>query len=226
MQSPRKSSTRGVLSGPRHAAKSQRGVVLFVALIVMVALSLAGIALVRSIETTTSITGNIAFRQSALMQANWAIENAIGDIYADDSKKPANVLTKDEKKIDQSAKCYLATFDVTTDSSKSAQPALPAGIPQTLWKSSTAKGLPPYCRPQDSLTGNTVSYVIQRMCLPAAAGAEANQAQCDLMQPKQALGTTVGDEAINMGKYPLYRVTVRVDGPNNALSFVQAMIRG
>ena len=46
------------------------------------------------------------------------------------------------------------------------------------------------------------------------------------MQPKQALGTTVGDEAINTGKYPLYRVTVRVDGPNNALSFVQAMIRG
>ena len=50
--------------------------------------------------------------------------------------------------------------------------------------------------------------------------------KCELMQPKQALGTTVGDEAMSTGKYPLYRVTVRVDGPNNALSFVQAMIRG
>ena len=64
------------------------------------------------------------------------------------------------------------------------------------------------------------------MCTVDAIGFAANQAQCDLMQPKQALGTTVGDEAINTGKYPLYRVTVRVDGPNNALSFVQAMIRG
>jgi hypothetical protein len=46
------------------------------------------------------------------------------------------------------------------------------------------------------------------------------------MQPKQALGTTVGDEAISVGKFPLYRVTVRVDGPNNSLAFIQAMIRG
>ena len=40
----------------------QHGVVLFIALIVMVALSLAAIALIRSVDTTNAVVGNLAFR--------------------------------------------------------------------------------------------------------------------------------------------------------------------
>jgi type IV pilus assembly protein PilX len=213
---PTKRAISRTLSSPR----SQRGIALFVALIVMVALSLAGVALVRSIDTTTSITGNIAFRQSALLQANWAVEEAIGHIYAKDSKPSTTDMIVDPTN-DLPSQFYIASFDPANDSKKSAQPALPAGVPQQLWKKGN---LAP--AKQDANSGNDVRYVIQRMCTVDAIGFAANQAQCDLMQPKQALGTTVGDEAINTGKYPLYRVTVRVDGPNNALSFVQAMIRG
>ncbi|MEP7063816.1 MAG: hypothetical protein ABI881_15610 [Betaproteobacteria bacterium] len=208
-------------SGRPPGAKSQRGIALFVALIVMVALSLAGVALVRSINTTTSVTGNIAFRQSALLQANWAVEEAIGHIYPADSKLALGDMI--DPTADATPKFYVATFDPTKDSNKTAQPALPAGVPSVLWKK--GGGWPTAFSDSDS--GNNVKYVIQRMCsTDLALPAPANQAQCELMQPKQALGTTTGDEAINVGKYPLYRVTVRVDGPNNALSFVQAMIRG
>lgn len=204
-----------------RAAQSQRGIVLFVALIVMVALSLAGIALIRSIDTTGSVTGNIAFRQSALLQANWAVEDAISRIYASDTKLAPGLMI--DPTNDALPQYYFATFDPTQDSTKAAQPALPAGVPQVLWKKG---GAWPQAWPDDG-NGNTVKYVIQRMCtsdmaLPSAPLPE----KCELMQPKQALGTTVGDEAIKTGKFPLYRVTVRVDGPNNSLSFVQAMIRG
>jgi type IV pilus assembly protein PilX len=213
--SPRRATSRRL-----PQLNSQRGIALFVALIVMVALSLAGVALVRSIDTTTSITGNIAFRQSALLQANWAVEEAVGHIYAKDSKPSTTDMIVDPTN-DLPTQYYVAYFDPTKDSTKAAQPALPAGVPQQLWKKGN---LTP--AKQDSDTKNDVRYVIQRMCTADAVGFAANQAQCDLMQPKQGLGTTTGDEAINTGKYPLYRVTVRVDGPNNALSFVQAMIRG
>ncbi len=210
------------LSLKARGANSQRGIVLFVALIVMVALSLAGLALVRSINATTSITGNIAFRQAALLQANWAIEEAIGHIYAFDSKPSTTDMIVDPTN-DKTSQYYVASFDPTKDSTKSAQPALPAGVPDVLWKK--GGGWPVANAPDDS-AGNKVKYVIQRMCTADAVGAPPTQARCEMMQPKQSAAATTGDNTIDVKPFPLYRVTVRVDGPNNALSFVQAMIRG
>jgi len=55
----------------------QRGIVLVIALIVMVALSLAGIALMRSVETSTAVVGNLAFTQASALPANLAVEEAV-----------------------------------------------------------------------------------------------------------------------------------------------------
>jgi Tfp pilus assembly protein PilX len=49
----------------RPVPRRQRGAILFIALIVLVAMSLAGIALMRSVDTNVLIAGNLAFRQSA-----------------------------------------------------------------------------------------------------------------------------------------------------------------
>lgn len=217
-------------STSHHAmGRSQRGIVLFIALIVMVLLSLAGVALVKSIDTTTSVTGNIAFRQAALMQANQAIESAIGDLYLEDSRTPADVMTSIDRQTDQSTRCYVASFDPSNDSAKSGQPALPSGVPKVLWKNSTAKSLDPHCRLTDSLdtlsSKNTVFYVVQRMCTADAVGAGATNAYCDMMTPKNSGASTLGETNITFPPVPLYRITVRVDGPNNSLAFVQAMIR-
>ncbi len=54
---------------------------LFVALIAMVMLSLAGIALVRSIDTTNSVATNIAFRQGSIGPVNAAIEAAVDALF-------------------------------------------------------------------------------------------------------------------------------------------------
>ena len=54
---------RACARGPRRA---QEGVVLFIALIVLVAMSLAGVALMRSVDTALVVAGNFAFKKSAI----------------------------------------------------------------------------------------------------------------------------------------------------------------
>jgi len=66
----------------RHARRrlptprSQRGTMLIIALIVLVAMTLAGIATMRSVDTATVMAGNIAFRQSALNAADQGVQAA------------------------------------------------------------------------------------------------------------------------------------------------------
>src|SRR6266850_1198464 len=65
---------------------AQRGVVLFIALIVLVAMSLAGVAMVRSVDTALGIAGNLAFKAATTqgtergLQAayTWLSANAAG----------------------------------------------------------------------------------------------------------------------------------------------------
>ena len=52
------------------APRAQRGVVLFIALIAMVVMSLAGVALIRSVDTTGSVAGNLAFREASTPAVN------------------------------------------------------------------------------------------------------------------------------------------------------------
>ncbi len=58
------------------ARRPQRGVVLFVALIGMVVLSLGAVALLRSVDSGTSIAGNLAFKQASIGPVNYAVEQA------------------------------------------------------------------------------------------------------------------------------------------------------
>ena len=60
----------------RSLRKAQDGVVLFIALIVLVAMTLAGIAVMRSVDTNVLIAGNLAFRNAATSAGDAGIEAA------------------------------------------------------------------------------------------------------------------------------------------------------
>ena len=62
---------------PQTSGASQRGVVLLIALIVLVALALAGVALIRSVDTTNLIAGNMSLHQSAIHSGERSTEQAI-----------------------------------------------------------------------------------------------------------------------------------------------------
>ena len=58
---------------------AQRGVVLMVSLIILVALTLGGLALVRSVGTANFIAGNLAFQQAATHASQSGIEDGINN---------------------------------------------------------------------------------------------------------------------------------------------------
>jgi len=57
-------------------ARRERGVVLWVAIIVLVAMTLAGLAMMRQMSAGASIAGNIAFKESATAVADRGAEKA------------------------------------------------------------------------------------------------------------------------------------------------------
>lgn len=56
--------------------RQQRGVSLVIALISLIAMTLAGLALIRSVDTTNLISGNLAFRQATLHTTDVGVETA------------------------------------------------------------------------------------------------------------------------------------------------------
>src|SRR5437879_8142407 len=56
--------------------RRQRGVTLFIALIVLVAMTMAAVAMMRPVDTATVVAGNIGFRQSAGNAADQGVQAA------------------------------------------------------------------------------------------------------------------------------------------------------
>src|SRR4029434_10585493 len=94
----------------RVAIRRQRGIVLFIALIVMVAMTLAAIALIRSVDTTNTAVGNLAFRQSSILPANYAVETAVASLFVEAYNGGPKVTdpTKDDTNVN-----YYSTFKRT-----------------------------------------------------------------------------------------------------------------
>jgi len=200
---------------PATAPKqAQRGVVLFIALIVMVALSLAAVALVRSIDTTNAVIGNLGFRMSSILPANLAVESATAALFPD--ADPGGVVHIPDPTVDVPAENYFASRQPGEDPR--------TGVPSVLKKASTAASLAKTLPPVDAGPGGqatTVRYVIERMCVNPGPVTNAN---CNRL-PQKVTGDTANDPSLIPPPAPYYRVTVRVDGPQNTASFLQAMLR-
>jgi type IV pilus assembly protein PilX len=205
---------------------NQRGVVLFIALIVMVAMSLAAIALIRSVDTTTTVIGNLAFRQASILPANFAVEDAAAGIFADAS--PSGAARIPDLRVDNSGQNYCATHPCAGDGADDKY-----GVPPRLQTSTAAGAL---TRKQQDGATNTITYVIERMCNVAlqppapdpGSDGSPSRAWCEMAPPKQPPGTTINDPSAGLDlSQVFYRVTVRVDGPpgTNTVSFAQAMLR-
>ena len=192
--------------------RRQHGVVLFIALIVMVALSLAAIALVRSVDTTNAVIGNLSFRMASILPGNLAVEQAAAALFPDAYIGVGGQIS--DPKVDLPSENYFAKWQNSDDA---------RGVPLVLQKKSTAYALARTV--SDPTTKTDMTYVIERMCLGPGAPISGPPASCDLLLPKLPLGTTVGDTQLKLPSDPYYRVTIRVDGPQNTASFLQAMLK-
>ena len=192
----------------RAGAARQRGVVLFISLIVLVAMTLAGLATVRSVDTGVMIAGNLAFKQAATASADNTIEATIDWVSLPGVKGTLN--------SDNPAAGYFANWGSADGSFDAAGVSV---APFDWANNSVSMGT--------DAAGNTVRYVIHRMCI--LSGITPNGSQCVMTGQGTLARSSFG--AIDYSRQPLmsqpfvyYRVTARVQGPRNTLSYVQTFV--
>lgn len=196
---------------PREIAapRGERGLVLFIALIVLVAMSLAGVALMRSVDTGTVVAGNMAFKQAAIMVADRGTQEATK--WLQDNSAGATLQTTND------AQGYFSSRPVVE----------PDWFDAASWGQSVALngGAP-------DASGNVVRYVIHRMCtLPdtpynGAIGTTANECALYFATSAAASGGSMSVGAPQFIGTPqlYYRVTTRVEGPRNTISVIQSSV--
>lgn len=201
-----------------HMVK-QRGVVLFFALIALVVISLAAVALIRSVDTNTMIAGNLAFKQAATSSSDAGAEAAINWMATVQAANNAvNVLSNPAHpfNVDNPAAGYYSGVNPAislTDGS---------GIQ---WSNADSVLV------GTDTSGNTIRYVIQRMCRNANqpvqtadclfSGAAVDKNGKNIPLP-QDICTGAGCPVA--GQTPLTRITVRTTGPRNTVSYIQAFV--
>tara|TARA_R110001599_G_scaffold64023_4_gene179454 strand:- start:134437 stop:135051 length:615 start_codon:yes stop_codon:yes gene_type:complete len=186
----------------------QKGVVLIIALIVLVAMTLAGIAMMRSVDTSNLIAGNLAFQQAATHSADAGIETAVAWL---ETNAAGSVLDNDDATNGYAANGSDATNNPSANQSWDAY-----------WVA-TLDGRKVDLNADQA--GNQVSYVIDRMC--NFTGAKTAGASC-VASPAVTAATGNAEEAgeiqLKAPSVVYYRITVRVAGPKNTVSYVQATV--
>jgi len=204
---------RGRLPAPR----SQRGTMLIIALIVLVAMTLAGIATMRSVDTATVMAGNIAFRQSALNAADQGLQAGYALLR---TPSPASDLTKDGSGWPVPAAGYFSSAPMTE----------PDWTDDAAWASAvTLNGGAP------DAAGNVVSFIVHRLCPVANCALNATCAGVANIcgsTPNTATLSKEGEDNFRAQDAAFvslpqvhYRITARAVGPRRSVAIVQTLAR-
>ncbi len=185
-----------------HAPSRERGVVLVISLIILVALSLAGLALVRSTDTGNVISGNMAFRAAAVQAVDVGVEDAFQAVTG-----ATGYAVNPETAV---ANKYFPQIQDTT-----GPDGVPDGLPDVTWSSVT--GATP-------TEGNTVRWVAERMCNGLTTTRDLILANCSTAPGRPNSSQKPGLQPTNTNFAVAYRVTVRVEGPRNTVAMAQAIV--
>ena len=182
----------------RGRPRRERGVVLYVASIVLVAKTLAGLAMRRQMGTGASIAGNLAFKESATSAGDRGIEAGRRWIL---DHVPS--LSDDDR-----SSGYYSSWAPTVDPT------------QFDWDNeSMILGLD---------AGNTVRVVMERLCATPNMSANAPTQVCSdkaVAGGGNRGGGSYPSVLPPTPPQPYFRITTRVDGPRNTRSYVQMLMQ-
>jgi type IV pilus assembly protein PilX len=195
----------------------QRGISLLIALIVLVIMTLAGIELMRSVDTTNIIAGNLGFQQAATHSGDSAIESAIAWLQGQSSTALQN---------DVCASGYHASYTPSNEPPVSTNPNTQSWV--QWWNTVAGQGCITAFTATDQ-AGNQWSYTINRMC--SAAGAPINSVNQYCSSPPIAVASNAavndqvsGNLSLNASPQVYYRITANIAGPRGTRSYVQAIV--
>jgi len=214
MKGPRSFSRRARVSASPRAR--QRGTILIIALIVLVAMTLAGIATMRSVDTATLTAGNIALRQASVNAADQGIQAGVNWLVAN----LGPTLVNDNHQSGTASKGYFSS--------------VPANDPDWYeplnWSEAGQlnNGNP-------DAGGNVVFFLIHRLCPVANCDTSAT---CGSNPPNICASTLSTAALTGQGsdqtrptdshtQVPAthYRVTAKAVGPRNSISIVQSLVK-
>lgn len=179
----------------------ERGMSLVVALIGLAAMTIVGLALMRSVQTASQIAGNYAFHTASMHAADSGLESAQAalDLIAASSVEipyPASCTTN----------CYYFPVLQTLDAN-----GVPSGVN---WSALTA------------VTINTdfkARYVIERMCSGSLPISNV-PSNCFIESVGGGGTQKAGGTSFSTAGKVYFRTTVRIDGPRNTVAYVQTVV--
>ena len=211
----------------------QNGVVLLISLIILVALTIGGIALVRSVDTTNIISGNLAFQQAATHEGEAGTAQAV--LFLESIAYPYTELHTDDASNGYTASTPSGVWAAAGDAA--GNPAdwdaywstvidpVPRSLPVTA--ASCGLGGGRACTlATNPFSGNTVSYTIQRLCAASGDPLLLPTGCARGSQSSSQIGTCLGSGCIPLPKISqyYYRITTRVVGPRNTTSYIQTIV--
>ena len=218
---------RAVRAGCRTVAAGERGASLLFALIALVLLSLAAVALTRSVNTGSLIVGNLGFKQEAALASDRAAETAMAWIQANIA---GAALLNDLP----AAGYYATSLDALDPTGRKTDVSTRAVVDWEADSCAGVSGAYSSCitpSAETTVNGNRSRFVITRLCAaagdPDAAGNscmspliggnpdDQNRAGYDYAKP-----TSFG----NSVTAPMYRIVVRTVGARGTVSFTEAIV--
>ncbi len=180
--------------------QKQTGVVLFIALIALVVLTLAGIAMVHSTTTANLIAENRAYDLATVQVSDTGVESAIVLL-------TSTILAHPDTAI---ANTYFPL----------SQALQPDGTPVANWSAI----------PTATIQGYGVQYVIERMCTgtPLPIPVTSLSTYCMTLNNTAASsnGSKLAGQVVltSAPTFVYYRISVRATGPKNTTSIIRAMV--
>ena len=179
---------------PIRGRNAQGGYILLLVLVALVAMMLSGIALIRSMDTSQLIAGNLAARNATLHSADQGMQSAVAALQAIGAAGNLNT--------DAAANGYFA------------EEGEPTWNATSFW---TGLGCTA-CTTGPDAAGNTVWWVIHRMCT-LAGNPNGGGNYCLTVNGGTGTGNSQAQDAATFNGTAIfyYRITVRVvDGRNNS----------
>lgn len=195
----------------------QRGASLLFAMITVVALSLAAVAMIRSVDTGTTILGNLSFKQDTLLATDEATRLAIQ--WLDEQQKT----DPDGLNVTQPDAGYWAhlvpglAIDWNNDSCSSQRPPTPARCLKA--------------RELELANQITARYLIVRLCSEEGSSTAGNN-QCprplnSTRQLTKEQGEINSQNAVRIGSSSTaeyFRIVVRAQGARNTVSTTETLV--
>lgn len=194
-------SVKGATVIRLRAKRSQRGTVLMIVLVAMLAMMVSVIALSRSMDTNQLVAGNLAFRNASVHSSDVGVLNAV--------------------------QWLQTTVGTPTLNNSLPDRGYYASVIEPNWDDPALWTVCPGCAVAGDGAGNTVQWMVHRMC-SAPGNPNDPGVSCSLLTSGSAAaagGSYAGDATNFTGNAQnYYRVTVRVLGPRNTSTLVQAFV--